>query len=115
MKDIFKLGIKGPIPPDEIYKPKSTLESKKVTGKFIEMWSDQLKQKNPSLLRVIFKYFGAQLLFWGLTFSIMESSMRLVSFLILINVFYFSTTLSGRCFVICVSFLFEEVKSSCNG
>lgn len=78
MKDILKLGIKGPIPPDEIYKPKSTLECKVITDNFIQMWSDELKRKNPSVLRVIFKLYGTTLLFWGLTFSLLESAMRLV-------------------------------------
>lgn len=80
MKDIFKLGIKGPIPPDEIYKPKSTLESKKITDRFIQMWSDELKRKDPSVLRVIFNIYGVPLLFWGLSFSLLESAMRLVCY-----------------------------------
>lgn len=80
MKDIFKLGIKGPIPPDEIYIPKSTLESKKITDRFIQMWSDELKRKKPSVLRVIFNIYGAPLLFWGLSFSLLESGMRFVLF-----------------------------------
>lgn len=75
-KDIFRLGLKGPIPPDEIYRPKSTLESKKITDKFMENWTDELKRKNPNLLRAIFKIYGVPLLFWGLSFSLLESAMR---------------------------------------
>ncbi|XP_037030671.1 probable multidrug resistance-associated protein lethal(2)03659 [Bradysia coprophila] len=77
-KDMFKLGMEGPIPPDEIYKPKSSLESKKITQKFIENWSDELKCKSPNLLRAIFRMYGAPVLFWGLSFSFLESAMKVV-------------------------------------
>ncbi len=77
MKDIFRLGLKGPISPDEIYKPKATLESKRITDAFIEKWSEELKRENPSVLRVILKIYGVPLIFWGLTFCLMESAMRL--------------------------------------
>ncbi|KAG4067325.1 hypothetical protein HA402_000316 [Bradysia odoriphaga] len=75
-KDLFKRGMKGPIPPDEIYKPKSSLESKKITQKFIENWSDELKRKSPNLLRAIFRMYGASVLFWMLSFTILESAIR---------------------------------------
>lgn len=78
MKDVFKLGTKGPITPDEIYKPKSNLESRRITEKFVELWSEELKKKNPSVLRVVFKIYGFPLLSLGILFSILESSMRSV-------------------------------------
>lgn len=71
--------MKRPILPEEIYKPKSELESKTITDRFIQMWSNELKRKDPSVLRVIFNIYGTPLLFWGLTFSLLESVLRLVS------------------------------------
>ncbi|KAJ6637208.1 putative multidrug resistance-associated protein lethal [Pseudolycoriella hygida] len=78
LKDIFKLGIKGPIPPDEVYKPKSTLESRKITQRFMELWSEESKRKNPQLLKVIFKMYGAPVLIWGLMFCVLETAMRVM-------------------------------------
>ncbi|XP_037038321.1 probable multidrug resistance-associated protein lethal(2)03659 isoform X1 [Bradysia coprophila] len=78
MKDVFKRGMKGPIPPDEIYRPKSTLESEKNTNTFIEKWSDELKLNSPSILRAIFKIYGAPLLLLGISFSILETAMRVL-------------------------------------
>lgn len=79
MKDIFKLGLKGSILPEEIYKPKTALKSKTITAKFVELWSEELKNKHPSVLRVIFKSYGCSLLILGVLFSIIETTMRLVS------------------------------------
>lgn len=79
MKDLFKLGMKGPISPDEIYRPKSSLESETNSNKFVEKWSDELKRNSPSILRAIFKIYGVPLLLLGISFSIVESAMRWVS------------------------------------
>lgn len=77
MKDIFKLGLKGSISPEEIYRPKSALESKIITSKFVELWSEELKNEQPSVLRVIFKNYGFSLVVLGALFSIVETTMRL--------------------------------------
>lgn len=77
MKDIFKLGLKGSISPEEIYRPKSALESKIITTKFVELWSEELKNEQPSVLRVIFKNYGCSLVVLGALFSIVETTMRL--------------------------------------
>lgn len=79
MKDIFKLGLKGSISPEEIYKPKSELESKRITATFVELWSEELKNKKPSVLRVIFKNYGYSLIILGILFSVVETTMRLVN------------------------------------
>lgn len=76
MKDLFKLGMKGPISPDAIYRPKSTLESKRNTDAFSEKWSDELKRNSPSILRAIFRIHGVPLLLLGISFSVLESTMR---------------------------------------
>lgn len=78
MKDLFKLGLKGSISPEEIYKPKSALESKTITTKFVELWSEELKNKHPSVLKVIFKNYGGSLVILGALFSVVETTMRLV-------------------------------------
>lgn len=81
MKDIFKLGMKGSIPPEEIYKPKLELESKNITSKFVELWAEELNKKHPKVLRVILKIYGFPLILFGILFSIVETTMRYVQIL----------------------------------
>lgn len=76
MKDIFELGLKGSITPDQIYKPKSSLESNKIVTQFVKSWTEELKNKHPSVLRVIFKIYGFSLIILGVMFSMVETSMR---------------------------------------
>lgn len=76
LKNIFKLGNKGIIPLEEIYKPKSNLESKQITDSFIELWEEELTKKNPTVLRIIFKNYGCQYLFRGWSYSILEIGMK---------------------------------------
>lgn len=76
MKDIFKLGLKGTISLDQTYKPKSSLESNRISTKFIKLWAKELKNDHPSVVRVIYKMYGFPLIILGVMFSIVETSMR---------------------------------------
>lgn len=80
LKDIFKLGIKAPITPDDIYKPKTSLESAKIVKTFIKIWSDELKNKNPSMLRLVFRIYGIRLIFWGMLNGISRTLMKSVKY-----------------------------------
>lgn len=80
LKGIFRLGIKAPITPDDIYKPKASLESEPIVDTFSKVWSDELKHKNPSLLRLVFRVFGIWLLFWGILTGISDTLLKSVKY-----------------------------------
>lgn len=81
MKDIFKIGNKRPIEETEIYEVKDGMRSDRITDRINKLWMEEKTKKSPSLLRVMYKMYGAQLLFWGLGFSLFETGLRLVSFI----------------------------------
>lgn len=76
LKDLFRLGMKGPIDSNGLYDTKSTLRSEQITNVYAASWHEECKRKNPSLVRVLVKQHGASMLFWGLLFSVVESFMR---------------------------------------
>lgn len=77
LKDLFRLGSKGPLDLNGLYEIKSNLRSEQITSAYAESWRQEiLKRKSPSLVRVLFKHHGAAMLIWGLLYSIVESVMR---------------------------------------
>lgn len=76
MKDIYKLGTKGKLNTEDIYKIKSELAGKGITEEFIKLWSDEMKRKNPSMLKLMFNAFGKSVLFWGVCYSTLDIAMR---------------------------------------
>lgn len=76
MKDIYKLGTKGILQPEDIYQIKSELASKGITEEFIKLWKDEMKTKSPSMLRLLFKKFGKSVFLWGIMYSALDIAMR---------------------------------------
>lgn len=76
MKDIFKIGNKRPIEENEIYEVKDGMRSDKITDRINKLWVEEKTKKKPNLLKVLFKMYGAQLLFWGISFSLFETGLR---------------------------------------
>lgn len=76
MKDIYKLGTKGVLNPEDIYQLKSELGSKEITEKFIQLWADEMKRQNPSIFRLLYRNFGGSVLFWGICYSVLDIAMR---------------------------------------
>lgn len=76
MRDIYKLGTKGTLKPEDIYQVKHELESKMITENFIRLWTDEIKMQRPSMFRLLCKSFGAPILFWCLCYSSLDIAMR---------------------------------------
>lgn len=51
IRDLYRTGLKRPITEDDIYEPLEDHESVKIADKFAELWQNELKRKNPSVLR----------------------------------------------------------------
>ncbi|EDW98328.1 probable multidrug resistance-associated protein lethal(2)03659 [Drosophila yakuba] len=73
MRDLFKRGLQGPLTDEELYQHRKTLDSERVTNKFAELWDDELKRNNPSVVRMILRAYGKIFLPMGLAFSISET------------------------------------------
>ncbi|XP_016982738.1 probable multidrug resistance-associated protein lethal(2)03659 [Drosophila rhopaloa] len=73
MRDLFKRGLQGPLTDEELYQHRKTLDSERVTNKFAELWDDELKRSNPSVVRMILRAYGKIFLPMGLAFSISET------------------------------------------
>lgn len=77
--DLFRKGLKGPLNSNDLYDTKSNLRSECITNAYEKSWMEEVaKRKSPSLLRVMFKHHGKALLFWGILYSMTESSMRYI-------------------------------------
>ncbi|KAH8272109.1 hypothetical protein KR026_008581 [Drosophila bipectinata] len=73
MRDLFKRGLQGPLTDEELYQHRKTLDSERVTNKFAELWDDELKRSNPSVVRMILRAYGKIFVPLGLAFSICET------------------------------------------
>ncbi|XP_017866361.1 PREDICTED: probable multidrug resistance-associated protein lethal(2)03659 [Drosophila arizonae] len=73
MRDLFKRGLEGPLTDEELYQHRKTLDSERVTSTFTELWEDEKKHNNPSVVRMIFRAYGAIFVPLGLLFSILET------------------------------------------
>lgn len=72
------LGVKGRIDQDAIYVAKESLTSKRITGNYTKNWNKELKRIKPNVLRVLSKEHGAGILFWGIAFAFVETSIRYI-------------------------------------
>ncbi|EDX14816.1 GD21421 [Drosophila simulans] len=73
MRDLFKRGLQGPLTDEELYQHRKTLDSERVTNKFADLWEDELKRSNPSVVRMILRAYGKIFVPMGLAFSISET------------------------------------------
>jgi ATP-binding cassette, subfamily C (CFTR/MRP), member 4 len=78
LRSLYKIGLTRTITEDDIYETLKDHESEKIATKFTRLWSDELKKKNPSVLRVFYRAFGIELLTTALTLSILETSFRVI-------------------------------------
>ncbi|KAM8705279.1 hypothetical protein ACLKA7_009701 [Drosophila subpalustris] len=76
MRDLFKRGLQGPLTDEELYQHRKTLDSEHVTKRFSDLWDDELKRSNPSVIRMIYRAYGAIFLPLGLVYSLMETACK---------------------------------------
>jgi ATP-binding cassette, subfamily C (CFTR/MRP), member 4 len=76
LRSLYKIGLTRTITEDDIYETLKDHESEKIATKFTRLWSDELKKKNPSVLRMFYRAYGFWALLIGLMFSITETLNR---------------------------------------
>jgi hypothetical protein len=78
LRSLYKVGLTRTITEDDIYETLKDHESEKIAAKFARLWSDELKKKNPNVLRMFYRAFGIQLLTTALKLSILETFFRVI-------------------------------------
>lgn len=76
LRDLYKTGYGRPITEADIYQTISHHESEHLGEKYRELWSQELKSGDPSVLRLHYRAYGLPILFWGLLFSVSETLNR---------------------------------------
>lgn len=73
---MIKIGLNRSIEEDDIYDVTNSMRSDHNTEEFAKLWELELKKKNPSIIRVIFKIHGFNMMFYGILYSITETLAR---------------------------------------
>lgn len=76
MKDTFRTGLKRPLIEEDIFEVTNSLKSDKNTKEFADLWEEELKKPSPSVLRVMLKLHGFNVIFWGFVFSVFDTIAR---------------------------------------
>lgn len=66
---MFGIGLKRVIQEDDIYEVKNEMRSDLNTEAFDKLWKEEIKKKNPSLFRVMFKLYLWKVLLAGFLFA----------------------------------------------
>lgn len=76
LKPIFSIGLKRAIDDDDIYDVSNGMKSDQITEAFSKLWQLELKRKNPSIFRVVFKLYGCKMFICGIFYAIGETLAR---------------------------------------
>lgn len=78
LRGLFKTGLTKTITEGDVYQTLKEHEAEQIANKFTFLWEQELKKKNPSVLRMFYNAYGLPVLSIGLTFSIVETLNRCV-------------------------------------
>lgn len=78
LKDIFKMGVKQPITDKDVYQVLDTHKSEKIINEFSEIWDEELKKEDPSVISLFYKMYGFSTIIIGLLFSLCETLVRCI-------------------------------------
>ena len=76
LRDLFRQGIKRSITENDVYENLDELKYDPIVNKFSKLWNNELKEKNPSTLRMFYNAYGLRTIIVGLIFSIVEIGIR---------------------------------------
>jgi ATP-binding cassette, subfamily C (CFTR/MRP), member 4 len=74
-KEIFQKGSKQ-YDDSDIYLTRKAHKSKDIFNLFDRLWKEELQKPNPSMLRTIYRAYGAKTILLGLIFSVQETANR---------------------------------------
>ncbi|KAL5283201.1 ABCC4.2 family protein [Megaselia abdita] len=72
-RHIIRKGYSQPLNESDIYENHPDFDSSRITHKFTNLWEEELKTSNPSVLRIIYKGYGMSIIFFGLLFQLTET------------------------------------------
>jgi ATP-binding cassette, subfamily C (CFTR/MRP), member 4 len=75
-RKLYQNGLSRPILPEDVYETSNSHESNRIAEKFSDLWKQELKTKNPSVLRMFYNAYGGPMLLIGFLFSIVETINR---------------------------------------
>lgn len=70
MKPLIKTSLNRDLNEDDIFAVRNSLRSAQITDAFEKQWQIELKKKNPSIIRVILKLYGLEVLLLTLLYAI---------------------------------------------
>lgn len=73
---MFSIGLKRSIEENDIYEVTNDMRSDSNTERFAQLWDEEVKKKNPSIFRVMFKLHLYKLLPFGILYAIGETIAR---------------------------------------
>jgi ATP-binding cassette, subfamily C (CFTR/MRP), member 4 len=76
LRDLYKVGYSRPITQDDIYQTIQHHESQRIGERFTNLWNQELKTQNPSIIRLFYNAYGPSVLTLGILFSISETINR---------------------------------------
>lgn len=76
LKKLYKDGLRRPLTDDDVYENLKDHDSHDIAEKFTMIWDEELKRKDPSVIRMFYKAYGFPVMIVGLTFSIIETLNR---------------------------------------
>lgn len=76
LKNLYKTGLTRTITDEDVYETLKDHECDKIAEKFDKLWQDELKRKEPSVLRMFCRAYGLPVLLVGLSFSLVETLNR---------------------------------------
>ncbi|KAL5283205.1 ABCC4.2 family protein [Megaselia abdita] len=77
-RHIIRKGYSQPLNESDIYENHPDFDSSRITHKFTNLWEEELKTSNPSVLRIIYKGYGMSIIFFGLLFQLTETVGRVI-------------------------------------
>ena len=76
LRGLYKKGLTKTITEGDVYETLKSHEAEKIADKFTRLWDQELKKKDPNVLRMFYNAYGFRVLSVGLTFSIVETLNR---------------------------------------
>lgn len=76
LRGLYRKGLTKTITESDVYETLKAHEAELIANKFKVLWEQELKKKDPSILRLFYKAYGFGVLSIGLLFSIVETLNR---------------------------------------
>lgn len=76
LRPLVKTSLTRDLNEDDIYEARDSMQSAQITDAFERLWQLELDKKNPSIIRVMFKLYGFEVLLITFLYSIASTTVR---------------------------------------